>query len=208
MKAPRYLHRIVGAYDEARNGSGAKVPAKLRTLLVAVDQAVPAGYWLSPYLFAGETPRVQVLLPNSRDSVAEVEGAVLTIMDSLTLEALPAIDETQAPTDEDDEDDGGDEGETRIGTPVAEKTDKRTPTAEKPKTKAARTLELIKRKRGATTADLIKATGWLPHTLRAHIAVEMRRKGGLDVRAERSGKVTTYRLAPPASGQTQPPCIV
>lgn len=205
MKAPRYQHRIVGAYDEARNGSGAKVPAKLRTLLVAVDQAVPAGYWLSPYLFAGETPRVQVLRPNSRDSVAEVEGPALTIMDSIGLEALPALDETPAPADDDD----GGEGEDRIGTPVAGETDKRTPTAEKkPQTKAAKTLALISRKRGATTADLVKATGWLPHTLRAHIAVEMRRKGGLDIIADRSGKVTTYRLAPPPSGQTQPPAIV
>lgn len=193
MPKASYLHRIVGAYDEARDGSGAKVPAKLRALLAACDKACPAGYWLSPYLFAGETPRVQVLRPNSRDAVAEVETALLAGQ----LEDLPPIDET------------ADEGEDRIGTPVAGETDKRTPTAEKkPKTKAAQTLALISRKRGATTADLIKATGWLPHTLRAHIAVEMRRKAGLDIIAERSGKVTTYRLAPPPSGQQQPPAIV
>lgn len=225
MPKTSYLHRIVGAYDEARTGSGAKVPAKLRALLTAVDQATPAGYNLSPYLSAGVTPTVDVLRPWERTAVVSV-SETLTIMQSLDLEALPPIGRKELAAAMGL---GGteahaaavaidrlppEEGEDRIGTPVAGKRDKRTPISDKkapaadkkPATKASRALALISRKRGATTAELTALTGWLPHTLRAFIAVDLRRKAGVAVIADRTTGTTTYRVAPPQKGQANTPC--
>lgn len=64
--------------------------------------------------------------------------------------------------------------------------------------KTATMLSMLKGK-GATVEALTKATGWLPHTLRARISNVCKSKKdggmGLKVERERTDGVTTYRLA-------------
>lgn len=59
-------------------------------------------------------------------------------------------------------------------------------------------LTLLKGK-GASVQDLCKATGWLPHTLRARISniCKPKKDGGMGIRIERerTDGVTIYRLA-------------
>jgi hypothetical protein len=59
-------------------------------------------------------------------------------------------------------------------------------------TKAATVLALLGRDQGATLADLIKATGWLPHTTRAALT-GLRKKGHTLDKSKREG-TTCYRL--------------
>ena len=47
--------------------------------------------------------------------------------------------------------------------------------------KTAIVLELLKRPDGATAKELIKATGWQPHSVRGFISGTLRKKMGLDV---------------------------
>ena len=62
-------------------------------------------------------------------------------------------------------------------------------------TKQALIIGLLQRQEGATLADLVAATGWLPHTTRA--ALTRLRQGGhvLDKTTGESGAV--YRIATP-----------
>ncbi len=60
-------------------------------------------------------------------------------------------------------------------------------------TKAGAVLSLLQRDGGATLADLIAATGWLPHTTRAALT-GLRHKGHQIERFKHDG-VTTYRIA-------------
>ena len=55
-------------------------------------------------------------------------------------------------------------------------------------------LKLLERKRGVTVAQLQKATGWQPHSVRA--ALTGLRKKDHDIRREKSEKgVTVYKTA-------------
>ena len=65
-----------------------------------------------------------------------------------------------------------------------------------PVTKTAAVIALLKRNTGATLAELIAATGWLPHTTRAALT-GLRKKGHLIERSKR-GEQTCYRIAPGA----------
>ncbi len=47
--------------------------------------------------------------------------------------------------------------------------------------KTATVLALLRRKDGATTAELLKATGWQPHSLRGFLSGAVKKKMGLDV---------------------------
>ena len=47
--------------------------------------------------------------------------------------------------------------------------------------KAAKVLDLLRRPDGATLKELIKATGWLPHSVRGFLSGTLRKKMGLDV---------------------------
>ena len=61
-------------------------------------------------------------------------------------------------------------------------------------TKTDAVLKLLERKRGATVAQLQKATGWQPHSVRA--ALTGLRKKDRDIRREKSEKgVTVYKTA-------------
>lgn len=59
-------------------------------------------------------------------------------------------------------------------------------------TKASTVLSLLQRDRGATLAELIDATGWLPHTTRAALT-GLRKKGHTVVRGKRGGE-TCYTI--------------
>ena len=58
-------------------------------------------------------------------------------------------------------------------------------------TKVGMLLALIERPEGAVMADLIKATGWLPHTVRAALT-GLRRKGHAVGRTVRDGRSCYY----------------
>lgn len=63
------------------------------------------------------------------------------------------------------------------------------------KTKAA--LRLLRRTQGATIADLCKATGWKPHSVRGLLSATFRKRMNIDVRCERSAKgPSRYRIGP------------
>ncbi|MDX3911591.1 MAG: DUF3489 domain-containing protein [Sphingobium sp.] len=59
-------------------------------------------------------------------------------------------------------------------------------------TKQVQLLTLIQRQNGATAPEIIEATGWLPHTIRA--AVTALRKRGHDIYNERVDGVGRYRV--------------
>ena len=62
-------------------------------------------------------------------------------------------------------------------------------------TKQALVLGLLQRKQGASRAELVAATGWLPHTTRA--ALTRLRQGGHDLQKEkRDTGETAYRIEP------------
>jgi len=62
-------------------------------------------------------------------------------------------------------------------------------------TKQAVVLGLLQRKQGASLAELVAATSWLPHTTRA--ALTRLRQGGHDLQKEkRDTGETAYRIEP------------
>lgn len=58
--------------------------------------------------------------------------------------------------------------------------------------KIAHVIDLLSRGAGASTAELIEATGWLPHTTRA--ALTSLRKKGHQIEKARVAQVTRYRI--------------
>lgn len=81
-----------------------------------------------------------------------------------------------------DQQDGGDDEPAPASTPAA-----------KPPRKATIVLDLLCREKGATLAELIAVTGWLPHTTRAALT-GLRKKGHDIIRAKRDG-ITFYAVA-------------
>ncbi len=62
-------------------------------------------------------------------------------------------------------------------------------------TKQATLIDLLRRPGGATIADLVKATGWQPHSVRGAISGALKKKLGLKVTSEtveKRGRV--YRI--------------
>ena len=63
-------------------------------------------------------------------------------------------------------------------------------------TKQAQIIAMMQRPRGATVAEMVEATGWLAHTVRASISGALKKKLGLPITAEKvEGRGTVYRLA-------------
>lgn len=62
----------------------------------------------------------------------------------------------------------------------------------KPDSKIARVITLLQRPEGTTLAELIEATGWLPHTTRA--ALTGLRKKGHEIVRDKRDDVTCYRI--------------
>jgi DNA-binding MarR family transcriptional regulator len=66
----------------------------------------------------------------------------------------------------------------------------------KPMTKTALVLSLLRRSEGASLAQLIEATGWLPHTTRAALT-GLKKKGHALQRASLDGE-SRYTIPPAA----------
>jgi DNA-binding MarR family transcriptional regulator len=66
-------------------------------------------------------------------------------------------------------------------------------------TKQAQLIAMLRRKEGATIAQIVAATGWQPHTVRGAFAGALKKKLGLTVTSEKvEGGQRVYRL--PAEG--------
>ena len=71
-----------------------------------------------------------------------------------------------------------------------------------PATKTSAVIALLERDTGATLAELIAATSWLPHTTRAALT-GLRKKGHVIERSKRDEE-TCYRIAPRAADGGKP----
>ncbi len=66
----------------------------------------------------------------------------------------------------------------------------------RPGTKRARLVDLLRRPKGATIAELVAATGWQPHSVRGAISGSLKKKLGLAVTSEKiEGRGRVYRIA-------------
>ncbi len=109
--------------------------------------------------------------------------------------------------------DGGPDGETRKKSaskkpqskkrrgraawkPAAAKSkSKQSPPVVRQGTKQALLIDLLKRKKGATIDEIIKATGWQPHSVRGAISGALKKKLGLTVTSDRvDGRGRVYRI--------------
>ena len=61
--------------------------------------------------------------------------------------------------------------------------------------KAARVIDLLGRPEGSTVAQLSKATGWLPHSVRGFMAGALRKKHGVLLTSEPAEGGRVYRIA-------------
>src|SRR5690349_19238457 len=78
----------------------------------------------------------------------------------------------------------------------APKTAKAKPSSKPKDTKKERVLELLRRKEGATIAEIAKATDWQNHSIRGFISGTLTKKMGLAADSVRNeGGERTYRIA-------------
>ena len=61
-------------------------------------------------------------------------------------------------------------------------------------TKQAQVIAMLRRKQGATVAQIVEATGWRPHTVRGVFAGALKKKLGMTVTSEKSDGVRVYRI--------------
>lgn len=66
-------------------------------------------------------------------------------------------------------------------------------TKSKPQTKSAKVIALLSRTKGATLAEICKATNWQQHSIRAFLT-GLRKKDYVLTREERGGDETAYRI--------------
>ena len=72
----------------------------------------------------------------------------------------------------------------------------RTPRAARTDSKQSRLIAMLKRAKGASIEEIIKAFGWQPHTVRGAIAGGLKKKLGLAVTSEKiEGRGRVYRIA-------------
>jgi hypothetical protein len=79
-------------------------------------------------------------------------------------------------------------------TPKAEPQPQTTAATKTPKGKIAILIGLLERPDGATTADLMAATGWQAHSVRGAIAGSIKKTLGLSVLSEKSEAGRVYRI--------------
>ena len=80
--------------------------------------------------------------------------------------------------------------------PAAAKPKGKAPAAARAGTKQALLIDLLERRKGATVAEAVEATGWQPHSVRGAISGTLKKKLGLTVTSavvESRGRV--YRIA-------------
>ncbi len=66
----------------------------------------------------------------------------------------------------------------------------------RPGTKQALLVDLLRRKQGATIAEVVKATGWQPHSVRGAISGSLKKKLGLAVASDKvGGRGRVYRIS-------------
>jgi hypothetical protein len=64
-------------------------------------------------------------------------------------------------------------------------------------TKQAKLIEMLRRRQGATIAQIVAATGWQPHTVRGAMSGALRKKLGLEVTSEKvENRGRVYKLPP------------
>jgi hypothetical protein len=118
-------------------------------------------------------------------------------------------DGIQAANDAHDDEDGaitapepevattGVDGATQAATVTDEPTGKpkRAPRRKREGTKQAAMIDMLRRKQGATIAQIAEATGWRNHTIRGAISGALKKKLGLDVTSEKTDDgLRTYRI--------------
>ena len=71
----------------------------------------------------------------------------------------------------------------------------KTPRASRENSKQARLIEMLKRAKGASIDEIVKAFDWQPHTVRGAIAGALKKKLGLDVASEKTdARGRVYRI--------------
>lgn len=76
----------------------------------------------------------------------------------------------------------------------------------RPRSKQDQIIALLSRTEGATIDDLVSATGWLPHTVRAMLS-GLRKKGHRIDRQKDGDAGSVYRILPIAKVETTPPAM-
>lgn len=73
------------------------------------------------------------------------------------------------------------------------------PTAPSPESKSSIVSKMLKRPKGATLSELMSATAWQAHSVRAFLS-GLRKKGHVLVKEQRKSGEQIYRFASPAKG--------
>ena len=73
--------------------------------------------------------------------------------------------------------------------------------------KQMRVLGLLHRPNGVTIANIMRCTGWQPHSVRGFFAGVVRRKLGLKLESEKTDGVRVYRIAAGSPASSAPDVI-